>query len=115
VSLLVLHTEPIRKLTQLEKKSNARTRNLFFGETAMASQKKQRKTKRQGKKARLPRTGPFRHPDGDRRHRETMAKAVQEAMTMKKMRQQGALTVEEALAIQRMQQGKSLPHDDEEE
>jgi hypothetical protein len=55
----------------------------------MASGKKKRKSARQARKQRLPRNVPFRHPDGDRRHRETMAKAVREALALKKLMQQG--------------------------
>jgi hypothetical protein len=63
----------------------------------MASKKKQRKARRQVKKAQLPRTGPFRHPDGDRRHR-------------------GSMSYEQGLAQkQAMQQFGAQRHDDEEE
>ncbi len=53
----------------------------------MASRKKQRKATRQARKAKTPRTGPFRHPDGDRRHR-------------------GEMTYEEGLALKRLMQGR---------
>jgi hypothetical protein len=62
----------------------------------MASSKRKRKASRQARKQQLPQTGPFRHPDGDRRHR-------------------GAMTYEEGLAIKRkMQQGAAESHDEEE-
>jgi hypothetical protein len=38
----------------------------------MASGKNKRKAARQARKQKSPRTGPFRHPDGDRRHRGSM-------------------------------------------
>jgi hypothetical protein len=38
-------------------------------ETEMASNKKRRKAIKLTNKQKRPRTGPFRHPDGDRRHR----------------------------------------------
>lgn len=64
----------------------------------MASDKKRRKSSRQARKQQLPRTGPFRHPDGDRRHR-------------------GAMTYEEGLAIKKMRQqtGAETPAEEEEE
>ena len=63
----------------------------------MASGKKQRKAARLARKQHQARTGPFRHPDGDRRR--------------------GGLTADEALARKRaMQQlGAALPPADEEE
>jgi hypothetical protein len=57
----------------------------FTEDTLMASKKKQRKAKRQTKKALQPRTSPFRHPDGDRRHR-------------------GSMTYEQGIAIKRTMQ-----------
>lgn len=63
----------------------------------MASKKKQRKAKQVAKKSELPRTGPFRHPDGDRRHR-------------------GSMTYEQGLAQKHaMQQFGALGTDKEEE
>ena len=38
----------------------------------MASRKRKRKAERQTLKQRYPKTGPFRHPDGDRRRRGGM-------------------------------------------
>ena len=38
----------------------------------MASGKRKHKAERQARKQRFPRTGPFRHPDGDRRRRGGM-------------------------------------------
>ena len=62
----------------------------------MASGKKRRKTARQARKLNHPQTGPFRHPDGDRRHR-------------------GGMTYEEGLAIKKMlQQAGAKKHDEEE-
>lgn len=63
----------------------------------MASGKKRRKSSRQARKQQIPRTGPFRHPDGDRRHR-------------------GGMTYEQGLAIkQKMQQsGAERPTQEEE-
>jgi hypothetical protein len=63
----------------------------------MASGKKRRKAGRQARKQQLPRTGPFRHPDGDRRHR-------------------GGMTYEEGLAIKRklQQAGAEVPSEEEE-
>ena len=49
----------------------------------MASGKKRRKQVKLAKKAQAPATGPFRHRDGDRRHREAMAKAIQQAKVEK--------------------------------
>jgi hypothetical protein len=49
----------------------------------MASGKKVRKQAKQSRKARQPVTGTFRHRDGDRRHREGMAKAVKQAKAEK--------------------------------
>jgi hypothetical protein len=62
----------------------------------MASEKKRRKAARQAKKMRRPQTGPFRHPDGDRRW--------------------GGIRVEDAIAQKRaMQQfGAPFPPDEEE-
>jgi hypothetical protein len=65
--------------------------------SAMASRKQRRKAARSARKQRRPQTGPFRHPDGDRRHR-------------------GAMRVEDAIAIKRaMQQFEApvLPDDPE--
>jgi hypothetical protein len=53
----------------------------------MASGKQRRKQAKQAYKANHPQTGPFRHRDGDRRHRETMAKAVKQALAEKKAMQ----------------------------
>jgi hypothetical protein len=52
----------------------------------MASDKKRRKAAK-AKQAKPPTAGPFRHPDGDRRHRAAMAKAVKEAKQAKEMQQ----------------------------
>jgi hypothetical protein len=62
----------------------------------MASKKKQRKAKRQAKRADLPRTGPFRHPDGDRRHR-------------------GSITSRQAIAQKQAMQQFGAPRHEEEE
>ncbi len=53
----------------------------------MASGKQRRKQAKQAYKAKHPQTGPFRHRDGDRRHRHTMAKAVKQALAEKKAMQ----------------------------
>lgn len=53
----------------------------------MASGKKRRKAARQARKQQFPRTGQFRHPDGDRRHRGGMT--AKEALANKKTMQQG--------------------------
>lgn len=44
----------------------------------MASEKKRRKAARLTRNQQ-PATGPYRHPDGDRRHREVMAAAIKAA------------------------------------
>jgi hypothetical protein len=52
----------------------------------MASEKKRRKAAKAAKKK--PQTGPFRHPDGDRRRREAMRaarKAVEARERMRKL------------------------------
>jgi hypothetical protein len=54
----------------------------------MASEKKRRKDARQAHKQRLPKAGPFRHRDGDRRRRAEMAAAVKQALAAKKALQQ---------------------------
>lgn len=62
----------------------------------MASGKKVRKQAKQARKARQPVTGTFRHRDGDRRHRETMAKAVKQAKAEKEaLRHLGAVPLPE--------------------
>jgi hypothetical protein len=65
----------------------------------MASNKKRRKSAKVVNLNKHPRTGPFRHPDGDRRHR-------------------GKMTADEGLANKRaMQQFSASPplgHDEEE-
>jgi hypothetical protein len=62
----------------------------------MASGKRKRKASRQTRKLQLPRTGPFRHPDGDRRHR-------------------GGMTYVEGLAIKKkMQEAPDETRDEEE-
>jgi len=50
----------------------------------MASDKKRRKAAKAKWKP-GPTAGPFRHPDGDRRHREAMRKAVKDANKQKDM------------------------------
>lgn len=64
----------------------------------MASGKKRRKAAKLSKAQQQARTGPFRHKDGDRRHR-------------------GGMTYEQGLALKKaMQQiGAPVPHDPEEE
>jgi hypothetical protein len=63
----------------------------------MASRKSKRKAERQARKQQTPRTGPFRHPDGDRRRR-------------------GGMTYEQVMAIKRkLQQTEVLPGAEEEE
>ena len=54
----------------------------------MASDKKRRKAARQARKQQLPRTGPFRHPNGDRRNRGRYM-TYEQAMAIKKMLHQG--------------------------
>jgi hypothetical protein len=49
----------------------------------MASDKKRRKAAKAAKPK--PQTGPFRHPDGDRRHREAMRAAIKAAKANKQM------------------------------
>ena len=51
-------------------------------ETTMASGKRKRKAERQVRKQLFPRTGPFRHPDGDRRRRGGMT--YEQVMEMKR-------------------------------
>jgi hypothetical protein len=56
----------------------------------MASAKRRRKAARQARKQQQARTGPFRHPDGDRRRRG--ARRVEDALAEKRaMRQLGAV------------------------
>jgi hypothetical protein len=62
----------------------------------MASRKKQRKAARQSRKSKTPRMGPFRHPDGDRRHR-------------------GEMTYEAGLALKRLMQQCGAESQDEQE
>jgi hypothetical protein len=63
----------------------------------MASRKSKRKAERQSRKQQIPRTGPFRHPDGDRRRR-------------------GGMTYEQVMAIKRkLQQTEPQPGAEEEE
>jgi hypothetical protein len=62
----------------------------------MASGKRKRKASRQARELQIPRTGPFRHPDGDRRHR-------------------GGMTYEEGLAIKKKLQEAPADAGDEEE
>ena len=51
----------------------------------MASGKKRRKQVKQARKGQQPApAGPFRHRDGHRRHRHTMAKAIKQALAEKK-------------------------------
>jgi hypothetical protein len=58
----------------------------------MASGKKRRKAARQARKQQQVRTGPFRHPDGDRRRRG--ARRVEEAIAQKRaMQQLGAVVL----------------------
>lgn len=54
----------------------------------MASGKKRRKERNQASKLQRPQSGPFRHRDGDRRHRDVMAKAIQDAKATKNALQQ---------------------------
>jgi hypothetical protein len=54
----------------------------------MASRKKQRKASRQARKLRNPQTGPFRHPDGDRRHQGKYM-TWEQVIAIKKMLHQG--------------------------
>jgi hypothetical protein len=53
----------------------------------MASAKKRRKQARQAYKQQHPTVGPFRHPDGDRRHRDSGLTARQ-AVAWKRAMQQ---------------------------
>lgn len=48
----------------------------------MASRKKQRKDRKASQKPQASPAGPFRHPDGDRRHRES-GPAYRDAMATK--------------------------------
>jgi len=54
----------------------------------VASGKKKRKAGRQARKLKNPQTGPFRHPDGDRRHRGKYM-TYEQVMAFKKMQHQG--------------------------
>jgi hypothetical protein len=54
----------------------------------MASGKKKRKAARQARKLKNPQTGPFPHPDGDRRHRGKYM-TYEQVMAIKKMLHQG--------------------------
>jgi hypothetical protein len=64
----------------------------------MASQKKRRKAVKLTREQQQPRTGPFRHKDGDRRRR-------------------GGMTADQAVANKRLMQelGAPAPHDGDEE
>jgi hypothetical protein len=76
----------------------AALRETFAAGDLMASQKKRRKAIKLNREQKQPPTGPFRHKDGDRRHR-------------------GGLTADKALANKRaMQQlGAPLPRGSDEE
>jgi hypothetical protein len=57
----------------------------------MASAKKRRKQAKAQQRKQYPRTGPHRHPDGDRRHREAAKRAKGLIAEQQALRQLGAL------------------------
>jgi hypothetical protein len=59
----------------------------------MASRKRKRKAERQAHKEKYPRTGPFRHPDGDRRRRGKYM-TYEQVLALKQMLHQGELAAQ---------------------
>ncbi len=61
----------------------------------MASRKQQRKAVNRGRKQRRLQTGPFRHRDGDRRHRGSMAAGQKALAQQRLLEEQGWIPVDE--------------------